>query len=163
MHTKTVPGVGKVKQKPDRIVGLSETSIIKELLGHPYVHGEYEGLHRPSLKKIVKTSINPDVGGAQLLFPFLVLEAKVEKGKEGFEHAEVQSALPIMEALKLQYDLMKVPGNTVEVPGGPLVWFLANRGEHWRVYAAYVVEDNERPTYVSLCERFGTFADSTSG
>jgi hypothetical protein len=35
-----------------------------------------------------------------------------------------------MRAINLQYELMKVPGNTVEVPKDPLVWFLTNRGEH---------------------------------
>jgi len=80
-----------------------------------------------------------------------VLEAKGEKSAEGFEHMEIQTAFPIKNALQLQYDLLKTRGNTMDVPGGPLVWFLANKGEDWRVYAAIVYEEEGRPNYVSAC------------
>lgn len=35
----------------------------------------------------------------------------------------------------------------MDVPGGPLVWFLANKGEDWRVYAAVVYEEEGRLNY----------------
>ncbi|OCL07705.1 hypothetical protein AOQ84DRAFT_294587, partial [Glonium stellatum] len=82
-----------------------------------------------------------------LLFPFLVLEAKGEKGTENFGHMEIQTAFPIKNALELQYNLLKTHGNTMDVPGGPLVWFLAYRGEDWRVYGAVIYEEEGRPNY----------------
>jgi len=92
--------------------------------------------------------MNVENGGEPLLFPFLVLEAKSEKSPENFEHMEIQTAFPIKNALQLQYDLLKAKGNRMDVPGGPLVWFLANRGEDWRVYGAVVHEEDGRPNYV---------------
>ncbi|KAI9668201.1 MAG: hypothetical protein M1821_001021 [Bathelium mastoideum] len=147
-HRRADPEAGKpIKQQPDRIFGLSETLILERLLRNPYPHGD-RGQHRRELvREVVKTSINPENGGSPLLFPFLVLEAKAGKGAHGFEHIEAQSALPIMEALRLQYDLMKTRGNTVEVPGGPLVWSIATRGDDWRIYAGYVIENEGLPHY----------------
>jgi hypothetical protein len=120
------------------------------LLDRSYAHGDRGTSKRRPVREVARTSINPDNGGSPLLFPFLILEAKQENSITGFDGAEVQSSLPILEALKLQYDLMKVTGNSVEVPGGPLVWYLAKRGEDWRVYAAYVNEHEGSPKFVSL-------------
>ena len=90
------------------------------LLQKPYAHEDRGDYQQRLVRDTVKTSINPDNGGFPLLFPFLVLEAKPDNSASGFERNEVQSCLPILEALKLQYDLMKVIGNTVDVPGGPV-------------------------------------------
>jgi hypothetical protein len=152
VHKRATPNTGKpIELKPDRIVGFAATSSLKELLQRSYAHGTFEDSQRPTLKELLKTSINREKGGEVLHFPFLILEAKAEKGSDGFKSIEVKTALPIMQALNCQYELMKIPGNTAEVPGGPLVWFFANRGEHWRVYAAYIIEnEEEKPTYVSV-------------
>jgi hypothetical protein len=163
IHEKTGPDSGKIHLKPDRIIGLRETSTIKQLLKNPYVYGEPDCCNDSVVGKRVNCSIHPDKGGNQLLFPFLVLEAKAEQASQSFDHAEVQSALPIMKALRLQHDLMKIPGNTVEVLGGPLVWFFANRGEDWRVYAAYIIEEDEGTTYVGRPRQLMIFANYPSG
>jgi hypothetical protein len=100
---------------------LQKPKNFEKLLSESYAH---EVLPRSSLKPledVLKVSINPDNGGDPLLFPFLILEAKSEKGSENFEHMEIQTAFPIQNALKLQYDLLKTPGNTMDAPGGPLV------------------------------------------
>jgi hypothetical protein len=101
------------------------------------------------VEDVIKMSTTPDNGGSALLFPFLVLEAKREKGAESFGQIEIQSAFPIQYALQLQQDLLNTRGNTMDVPGGPLVWFLAYRGENWRVYAGHVQEREGKPKYVS--------------
>jgi hypothetical protein len=67
-----------------------------------------------------------------VLYPFLLVEAKSEKGSPGFESIESQSAFPIRALLKLQHDL----GAATESEINPLVWFLANQGEEWRVYGS---------------------------
>jgi hypothetical protein len=120
------------------------------MLQSPYAHDN--SLHGPQrlVEDVVKTTLNPDNGGSPLLFPFLLLEAKREKHAQNFEQMETQTAFPIKHALQLQYDLLQTPGNTMDVPGGPLVWFLANRGEDWRVYAGHVQEREGRPKYVSI-------------
>jgi hypothetical protein len=131
---------------------------MKRFLNNRYIHTQketQEESQQPFLRDMIKTSINSKKDGSSLHFPFLVMEAKAENSHEGFDHAEVQSGLPIIAALKCQYEMMKIAANTVEVPGGPLVWFLANRGEHWRLYAAYVVEDQgQEPSFVSLFSIF---------
>jgi hypothetical protein len=89
-----------------------------------------------------------------LHFPFLIHEAKGEKSANSFEEIEIQTALPIKRALVIQQILKETRGNTVDVPGGPLVWFTANRGETWRVYAGTVYEDDGRVNSVSeACNR----------
>jgi hypothetical protein len=138
------------KKEPDRIHGLQRTTMFEKLLQEVYSHEESEHSRPRSIEEVLQVSINPDNGGDPLLFPFLLLEAKGEKGPENFEHMEIQTSFPIKHALKLQYDLLKTRGNTMDVPGGPLIWFLANRGEDWRVYAAFVHEEDGRPNYVSF-------------
>jgi hypothetical protein len=100
--------------------------------------------------------MNPENGGVRSHFPFLIHEAKSEKSANNFEEIETQTALPIRRALDLQLVLQETRGNTVDVPGGPLVWFTANRGETWRVYAGTIYKDDGRTNYVSeseMCNR----------
>ena len=138
------------KKEPDRIHGLQRTKKFEKLLAEPYAHDIAAPSPPKLLEDVLKISMNPDNGGEPLLFPFLVLEAKSEKGGENFEHIEIQTAFPVRNALKLQHDLLKQPGNTMDVPGGPLAWFVATRGEDWRVYGAFVYEEEGRPNYVSI-------------
>ncbi|RYP08292.1 hypothetical protein DL765_008834 [Monosporascus sp. GIB2] len=136
------------RKRPDRIHGLQQTKNFDMILQSPYAHDDPP--HQPPrlVEDVVKTTLNPDNGGSPLLFPFLILEAKREKGAENFEHMEIQTPFPIKHALQLQYDLLHTRGNTMDVPGGPLVWFMANRGEDWRVYAGHVQEREGRPKYL---------------
>ena len=137
------------KKQPDRIHGLQRTTNFEKLLQELYAHDEPQRYPPRKIEDVVNVSINPDNGGIPLLFPFLILEAKREKDTQNFEQMEIQTAFPIRNALKLQYDLVKIRGNTMDVPGGPLVWFFASRGEDWRVYGAVVNEEEGRPNYVS--------------
>ena len=81
----------------------------------------------------------------QVVFPFLVLEAKKESG-DSFDDVEIQTALAIKKLLDLQFRLNKATGEKTEWQSGPLVWFLSCRGEAWRVAAA-VVEEKGRVIY----------------
>jgi hypothetical protein len=71
-------------------------------------------------------------GDGRVLYPFLIIEAKSEKGSTGFESIENQTAFPIRTLLKLQNDLSIASGTSIK----PLVWFLANQGDEWRVYGS---------------------------
>jgi hypothetical protein len=79
-----------------------------------------------------------------LMFPFLISEAKTERG-DSFDACERQTAFPIWKLLRLQDELQIRAQQTLSEQGGPLVWFFANRGEDWRLYGCYVdtEEDNE--------------------
>jgi hypothetical protein len=88
--------------------------------------------------------------GEPLLFPFLVLEAKSEKGEDGFGSIEMQTALSIRTLVKLQADLQLAAGEQSTSLGVPLVWFFATKGEHWRVSAAYTTNREQAPQYVRV-------------
>lgn len=85
--------------------------------------------------------------GDPLLFPFLILEAKSAKG-EDFYSIQLQTAFPIRTLLKMQSDLQNECGQLISWQGGPLVWFLSNRGEDWRVAACFVDNTNGEASYV---------------
>ena len=114
-------------QRPDRVFGLEKTEVFKKYLPR-----------RPHLRHSPFEDRN-------VLFPFLIIEAKSEKGSAGFESIESQTAFPIRTLVKLQRDLQRGSG----VSMNPLVWFLANHGEDWRVYVATVYEEEGKPNYVS--------------
>ena len=136
-------------KRPDRAYGLQETRKLASRLGKSYAHVSTGPGKQTLVSDIVRTSTNPDNGGVPLHFPFLIHEAKSEKSANNFEETEIQTALPIKQALHLQQSLKDTRGNMANVPEGPLVWFTANRGETWRVYAGTVYEDEGRVNYVS--------------
>jgi hypothetical protein len=73
-----------------------------------------------------------------ILFPFLVLEAKAENNS-CFSSVERQTALPIKRLVDVQKSLRETCKG---LPDTALVWFLAFRGEEWIVYAC-VPDGNE--------------------
>jgi hypothetical protein len=85
--------------------------------------------------------------GEPLLFPFLMMEAKSEEG-ESFSSCGIQTALPIWLLLKGQERLseLAIPMNEL---GGPLIWYIAYRGDEWRVSGCCIRVDRGRSTYVS--------------
>jgi hypothetical protein len=82
-------------------------------------------------------------------FPFLVLEAKAEKGNCEFGNTQTQTAFAIQKLLKVQHGLKIATGGESQWGSGPLVWFLAYCGEKWCVAAAYVQAEGNVPHYVS--------------
>ena len=84
-----------------------------------------------------------------LLFPFMILEAKSEKG-DGFAAIEKQTAFSIRTLLKLQYDLHSKTDIEGKRRRGPLVFFLSNRGEEWKVAGAFTDKKGKSVQYVSI-------------
>lgn len=107
-------------KEPDRVFGLRDTNVFKQQAA------TLGGLRRSPFKD------------GKVLYPFLIVEAKSEKGSRGFDSIENQTAFPIRTLLKLQHDL----GATSENEINPLVWFLANQGEEWRVYGS-ILDDSK--------------------
>jgi hypothetical protein len=125
-------------EKPDRVYGLRQTRNIENLL-HDVVKRQFEddnnveghvhevlGLYQP----LIQT-------GDHLLFPFLVLEAKSGSSSHDWHSIQMQTAFSVRTFLETQNRLRTIAGKHSKWRSGPLVWFLANRGEDWRLYAAY--------------------------
>jgi FPC/CPF motif-containing protein YcgG len=95
---------------------------------------------------------NPDItsvvtkDGTDLAFPFLVLEAKSDKYTDRFEAIERQTSFPIRTMVKIRKDRKSVS----TVPMDPLVWYVANRGDEWRVYAC-VPERSRIVSFPTFC------------
>ncbi|KAL4949061.1 hypothetical protein BDW69DRAFT_188669 [Aspergillus filifer] len=101
------------RHRPDRVVGLGQTPELTHLL---------------AANPRVLATVNGDE--SDMFFPFLVLEAKSEKNSVGFESIERQTVFPIRAMLGLQRALQEAS----RIQTDPLVWFLANRGDEWRIY-----------------------------
>lgn len=123
--------------------GLQLTRNFENALSQPMANPP-EGKEGYSIGECIRTSPFKE-GIEPLIFPFLILEAKAEKSSNGFMDIQTQTMFPIQALLKLQEDLQHDP---TEANVGPLVWFLAYRGDSWRVYSCYVT--NDKPArYVS--------------
>jgi hypothetical protein len=91
--------------------------------------------------------------GDPLLFPFLILEAKSEKGQDSFGAIEKQTAFSIRTLLLMQENLYDAVGARSTCLGGPLVWFFASKGEEWRVSACYTDTLEHVSHYVRILNR----------
>jgi len=104
-----------IPMRPDRVVGLRKTAKYKEYISScpPYL------THYPIKQK-------------DILYPFLVVEAKKESNTPGFKSIERQTAFPVRRFLKIQDDLRNARRTSCL---DHLVWFFAYQGENWRLYA----------------------------
>ena len=132
------------EQRPDRVYGFRKTSRFSRLLDEEISDPQFEG---HELRDILECSPFNEMRD-QVLFPFLVLEAKSDSG-DSFDDIEIQTAFVIKKLLDLQLKLKSTTGERSQWQSGPLVWFLSNRGHHWRVAAAYVEMQGKSPHYVS--------------
>jgi len=89
-------GVLQKGEKPDRVYGFRKTSRFGRLFDEVILNPESESKGR-ILSDILECSPF-DEPRDQVLFPFLLLEAKSETG-DSFSDAEIQSAFPIKKLL----------------------------------------------------------------
>ena len=136
------------QEHPDLIYGLRETRNLAEALYSPfskYIRADggpvllNEALRVGPFKRI----------GEPLHFPFLVFQPKSAKS-EDFASIAKQTASSIQTLLKMQADLQKKCEQRNNWQEGPLVWFLSNRGENWRLAACSVDNTNGEENYVCL-------------
>ena len=111
----------RLKTRPDRVVGLYNTNRFQAMINSC----------SPNLKH------SPVEGRRQLIYPFIVLEAKRERDAPGFRAVEEQTAFFVRRFLKLQDDLRIARGGNID----PLVWFFASQGEEWRLYGGILEDD----------------------
>lgn len=120
-------------QKPDRVYGLRQTSQFADVLSDLY-YAE-DGIPSSESYKERMSSISPFGDKCEpLLFPFLILEAKANESPS-FQLIQTQTAFPIRALLQLQHELRS--HSTILLPF-PLLWFVANKGSEWRVYACFI-------------------------
>ncbi|KAI4677818.1 hypothetical protein J4E81_010748 [Alternaria sp. BMP 2799] len=132
----------RIKKQPDRVYGLRTTEAMAESLQQLHISHLRENTALKYLSKRLTMSCNPDGGDQPCIYPFLAMEAKSHKGDGNWKDIETQTAIPIRNHLYLQLQLQDDPDNKMKVPGGPLSWFLAYRGEEWKVYGCYVTKSS---------------------
>ncbi|GAB1311352.1 Heterokaryon incompatibility domain-containing protein [Madurella fahalii] len=129
----------KREEKPDRVYGLRSTRRLERILC-----SSDKRLSTPG--QCIGDSIksHPFREDAEPVhFPFLILEAKSEKGSDSFSDAANQTAFSIRELLMIQEDLRVASGDGPDWDAGPLVWFLSYKGEEWKVCIAYIETEND--------------------
>ena len=136
------------RRRPDRILGFHETgSFSRRLEKYNLTAGRSENeAGFESILGALKSTVLSHTGKS-LLFPFLIIEAKKRDGAS-FDDCNMQSALPILEMLQVQEDMQRKSQMTLEY-GGPLVWYIAYRGEDWRLSGCYISEKPGPASYVS--------------
>jgi len=127
--------LSKIKEIPDRVHGLRATKRLKRIL---------------SAAAIADITTHPFLGDSEPVhFPFLVLEAKSEKGADSLMDAELQTAFSIRELLLIQENLRLAAGEDADGHADPLVWFLCNKGEDWSVSIGYIETEKDCKHFVS--------------
>lgn len=111
---------GISEQRPDRVFGLEVTKSFTRYISDAPLSIRH----------------SPFADG-NVLYPFLIIEAKTEKGGSGFASIETQTAFPMRTCLKLQQELCRASGVKLD----PLVWCLACQGDEWRVSVAVIEQD----------------------
>ena len=137
--------LSKKFQKPDAVFGLRQTRNIENLLNDNEkpgleLHDEEapEGRQVHEILDLVTMAQPLNQRGDELLFPFLVLEAKSGSSDSDWNAIQMQTAFPIKTFLDAQNRLKVATGQQSKWESGPLVWFFANRGRDWRVSIAYI-------------------------
>lgn len=138
-------------QKPDTIFGLRETRNIENLL-YDTKKRELElesgvAIQDKQLHELLDPSpLNQPISqkGDKLLFPFLVLEAKSGTSDSDWYSIQMQTAFPIKAFLDTQNRLRNATALKSKWRSGPLVWFFANKGEDWKLSAAYMEQGHPR-------------------
>jgi hypothetical protein len=152
LHDASLRSVLPKQEQPDRVYGLRSTKNFQKLLNAISEQAESQSLDNKDAKDLKISPFRQD--GDPLLFPFLVLEAKSEKGQDNFDSIEMQTAFSLRTLLKLQADLQQAVGTPSASLGGPLVWFFASKGEQWRVSAGYVVNKEQTSHYVRTTDPY---------
>ncbi|KAI9830029.1 MAG: hypothetical protein M1819_005859 [Sarea resinae] len=139
---------GKLKGSPEMLFyGMNEKKIFLDL-GDAAFHEKtakkpdrvYSLVHNESLQKVLPKGglSHSPFRPPELSFPFLVIEAKCAAANMDFLYAENQTAFPIRALLDLQKNLQESSGCAIGANDGPLVWFMAYKGDQWRVYGSII-------------------------
>jgi hypothetical protein len=146
-------------RKPDRVHGLQQTQYFTKNIQAIVVAIEARAMEDVGLDESLKAfQFTPfEERSRPLIFPFLISEAKTERG-DSFEACERQTAFPIFALLRLQERLETASQQRLEEQGGSFVWFFANRGEDWRLYACFTeIEEESGDQSTFICKILSKF------
>ncbi|KAI1368239.1 hypothetical protein F5Y08DRAFT_355490 [Xylaria arbuscula] len=136
------------RERPDRVYGLRETKNIELLMYDiknrhldPAVNSNIHPARPTPSVQFTCQPISPK--GDRLLFPFLVLEAK-NGGSTEWQAIDMQTAFSIRAFLETQRQLYCAASSQSDCRATPLVWFFSNKGEDWRLCAAFTENDRAR-------------------
>ena len=120
------------KEKPDRLIGLTETENFRLLLNshdNRTPLGEGWKKIRDTVDFTFKDELKP------LLFPFLIIEAK--SGQSGFDFQAIaaQTIYCIEDILRMQLNLRTA---SEKETFQPLAWFIGYAGQFWHISACYM-------------------------
>ncbi|KAI9766384.1 MAG: hypothetical protein M1839_004916 [Geoglossum umbratile] len=150
-------------RKPDRIYGLQQTNNFEKELGKraQMVH---HLANAASTQRVMDTIESTPLQGRgdPLIFPFLIAEAKSAEGG-GFAACGLQTAFPIWKLLKIQEQLEATTGRGLREQGGPLVWYVAYRGENWRISGCYTTEEEQGRVCYEIVDLWQGRVDSIDG
>lgn len=130
------------RECPDRVYGLRKTRNIELLLYDiaaaqrldPEVSTNPGQAGQSSALRFMNQPMNAK--GDRQLFPFLVLEAKTGSSDE-WHAINMQTAFSIRTFLDSQQQLYSAASALSDWKARPMVWFFSNKGENWRLCAAY--------------------------
>jgi hypothetical protein len=157
-HSADIAKRLKKGEKPDGVYGLRQTRNIENLL-HDVVKRQFEHDENAADRQVHELlGLDQPLTqtGDHLLFPFLILEAKSGSSACDWHAIQMQTAFSIRTLLETQKRLKVAAGRHSKWRSGPLVWFLANRGEDWRLYAAYTEASGERPHTIGIIDYVST-------
>jgi len=151
-------------QKPDAIFGLRQTRNIENLLHDTRKRELRLELEAANQEKQLHELLDPSPltqpisqKGDQLLFPFLVVEAKSGTSDSDWYSIQMQTAFPIKAFLDTQERLRRATGQRSKWHAGPLVWFFANKGEDWSLSAAYMEQAHPRADTIGTVDYVSIF------
>jgi hypothetical protein len=140
-HSRIISTELGKRECPDRVYGLRETRNIELLLydiatrrPDPEVSTDPGRRDQPSAVLFMNQPMNAK--GDHQLFPFLVLEAKTGSSDE-WHAINMQTAFSIRTFLNSQQQLYSRARALSDWKSRPMVWFFSNKGENWRLCAAY--------------------------
>ncbi|KAI0449454.1 hypothetical protein F5B21DRAFT_509141 [Xylaria acuta] len=137
------------RENPDRVYGLRKTRNIELLLydiatqrPEPGVNTDADQTDQTSGFRFMNQPMNAK--GDRQLFPFLVLEAKTGSSDEWLA-INMQTAFSIRTFLETQRQLYSAASARSGWEARPMVWFFSNKGENWRLCAAYTEDAPAEP------------------
>lgn len=119
-------------EQPDAVYGLRRTERFEELL---------QGPQDPNARITIYDN-------NEIIFPFLILEAKAETSTDNLHTIENQVGLAISEMLNIQSRLFESTGRLDYEDTGPIVWFIATKGDLWKIHVAYIDMVRGKQCYV---------------
>lgn len=143
---KSAKASSPLKRRPDRIIGFRNTRSFDRRLD-PIARRLQDGAGTVTIREMVECTVLNHKSGL-LLFPFLVIEAKSERGEPN-SACNRQTAFPIWKMLKIQEELQFKSHQTPEY-GGSLLWYISYRGAEWSLSGCYTVEKDGKTCYVGL-------------